>query len=651
MNKLFLILLTAVLVASAAGAAATSDEHAFLKARHAYYQQDKQAFERQASRVSQHDVLYPYLEYWRISGDSTTARDVAIADFITRYPGTLLAEKLRADWLQDLGAQEAWPAFLAEYQHLVNPDLALQCYARRAELAAGDLSNLRAAVVLWFTGSDLPAACTPLFSELMSKGYLYREDVWRRFWLALSEGNASLAQSLAAALPSEIRPDAAEIDNARRDPARFLEGQQNLARRAGRELAVYAYGELARIDPDQAAQSLERLGAQLPEGDRRIAWGIVACRAALLHHAQSLAWFERAGAAALNDYQRAWWARAALRAGQWGTVIRAIDSMGLETQGRPVWTYWKARALSQTGQVDSANALFSALAGEPDFYGLLASGELGKSIGNTAGDVTAAGEDIQRSAESPGIALALALYDLGLRSDATAEWIWATRSDSDRQLLAAAELARRHQWFDRAVTTAEKTREQHNFDLRFLAPYREQTSNFAHKYGLDEAWIYGIIRQESRFCSMARSGAGALGLMQLMPATAHRIARKLGWSDYRSSDVTDPDTNIQLGAEYLRMLLDHMDEQPVLATAGYNAGPGRAERWRDALPMEGAVYIESIPVAETRSYVKKVMSNAMFYAARFGRSSVRLKEWLGVIPGAKSAPPVAAGPEGKSSPL
>jgi soluble lytic murein transglycosylase len=186
--------------------------------------------------------------------------------------------------------------------------------------------------------------------------------------------------------------------------------------------------------------------------------------------------------------------------------------------------------------------------------------------------------------------------------------------------------------WDRAINTAERTRSLHDFGLRYLAPYREQFRAYAIEHGLDEAWVFGLVRQESRFIADARSSAGAMGLMQLMPATARWVAGKLGLKSFRQAVVTDLDTNISLGTYYLRHVLDTLDNHPVLASAGYNAGPGRARAWRPDGSMEGAIYSETIPFNETRDYVKKVMSNASYYARIFGRGAVSLKERLGIIP-------------------
>ena len=287
------------------------------------------------------------------------------------------------------------------------------------------------------------------------------------------------------------------------------------------------------------------------------------------------------------------------------------------------------------GQRLAANAIFLALSRELHYYGQLAQEELGPVAQAPVINIKMGGDDLAAIGRDPGIARALVLQDLGLRSDATQEWNWAIRGMSDPQLLAAAELARRNEWYDRAINTAERTRELHDFDLRFIAPYRELAQQAARENQIDEAWVFGLMRQESRFINVARSSVGASGLMQIMQATARWIAQRLGIKGFDPQHMQDPGKNIRFGAYYLKHVQTSLDGSPVLATAAYNAGPSRAQRWRDTAPMESAVYIESIPFAETRDYVKKVMSNAMYYAARFGQPSVLLKDRLGTVPARK----------------
>ena len=621
---------------------ADAGDAAVERARAAYAARQVAGLERAAANVPPEHVLMTYVEYWRLmlTGRSDEAR---VADFLARYPGSRVAELVRSDWLKSLGVRSAWAQYLAEYPALQKPDVGHRCYAYRAEWAQGNRSQAREAVALWFSGRDLPNACDPLFSQLMEAGLINEEDVWRRMRLALEAGNIRVAQAVSRSLPEAQRPAPSVFDQAARDPARLLSnGKLDLSQRGERELALYALDQVAKNNSRSAESALQKVAPKLSESEQQAAWARLATWAARRHEPVALAWYQQAGYVAVTDFQREWWVRAALREDDWKTVQRVIESMAESSRAQPVWRYWRARALQANGQRQAANAIFLPLSREHHYYGQLAQEELGPVIAAPQINIKTGGENVAAIARTPGIVRAQALYALDLRSDAALEWSWAIQDFSDTQLLAAAELARQMAWYDRAINTAERTRELHDFELRFLAPYRELAQQAARDNQIDEAWVFGLMRQESRFINVARSNVGAAGLMQVMPATARWIAQRLGIKRFDTREMQDPARNIQFGAYYLKHVQTSLDGSPVLATAAYNAGPGRAQRWRSSQQMEAAVYIESIPFAETRDYVKKVMSNAMYYAQRFGQPSVLLKDRLGVVPPRKTA--VAAAP-------
>ncbi len=633
----FSITVLAFLVSLAAPYAHAVAGDDFLAARSAFAAGDARKYERAAGKVPADSVFQPYLAYWSVARQIED--DAKVADFLASYPGSWLAEKLRAEWLRSLGKRELWPAYLTEFAKLEKPETMHLCLARRAELALGERASVKDATAMWFSGRDLPTTCGPLFAWLTEQGYLTGEDVWKRLRLALEAGNPNVAKSLLSALPEIDRPSAVWIDRAYQAPADFLaKTSLDWTSRPHREVAFFALDRLARTDSIAAARFVEPALAALSEADQKYLWGLLAVQAARRHEPQALPWFEKGKGAVLADFQREWWARAALRASDWRSVQQAIAGMERATREQPVWRYWQGRALKAGGQQFAANQYFAPLTREYHYYGLLAQEELGALLGAQTINIKISGAEVENIARDSGIARAVALYGVDLRTEAAQEWIWAVRNFNDRQLLAAAELARRNNWYDRAINTAERTRELHDFDLRFIAPYRELAVKESKAQNIDEAWVFGLIRQESRFINVAKSGVGAAGLMQIMPATGSWIAKRLGIKSYSTRDLNEPETNLKFGTFYLRHVQDSLDGSPVLATAAYNAGPRRAQRWRDTKPMEAAVYIESIPFLETRDYVKKVMANAMYYALRFGQPSVLLSERLGTIP-ARSAPP------------
>jgi soluble lytic murein transglycosylase len=312
-------------------------------------------------------------------------------------------------------------------------------------------------------------------------------------------------------------------------------------------------------------------------------------------------------------------------------VHNSIAAMSPQQQQDGTWRYWNARALRHLGRAEEADKILSALSGEYNFYGQLAADEVGVASAPAPASYRPAKEELGSMQALPPIQRALALYRMDLRTDAMKEWGWAIRNFDDKKLLAAAEIARQNGMYDRAINTADRTVALHDFGLRYLAPYRDSLRGPIRQNNLDEAWVYGLMRQESRFITQAKSNVGASGLMQVMPSTARWIARKLGMKSYRKKLAERTDTNLILGTYYMKTVLGWFDNSPVLASAAYNAGPSRARQWRGDLPLEGAIYTETIPFSETRDYVKKVMSNTVYYAQQFGEPEHSLKARLGII--------------------
>ena len=414
---------------------------------------------------------------------------------------------------------------------------------------------------------------------------------------------------------------------------RYLEKVGNLAARPARELVIFALMRLAKNDPQVAASYWDaRLREKFSAEDCAYVWGQLGFAGARRLLPESLAWYRDTADAVLSNDQLAWYVRIALRQADWAAVLAATGRMDVLQRNEPAWVYWEGRAQHALGNIPEAHKLFARVADEHHFYGRLAAEELGRAVEIPAKVAVPTKEEVAAAAANPGLKRALALYRLDMRSEATREWLWAIRGTDDRFLLAAADHARKFEIWDRAISTADRTLAQHDFSLRYLAPHRQVFAESARALQLEEPWVLGLVRQESRFITGAKSSVGASGLMQLMPATAKWIAGKIGMNNFSQARVNDIDVNVRLGTAYLKHVLDDQGGSPVLAAAAYNAGPGRARRWRDARPLEGAIYAESIPFDETRDYVKKVMINTVYYAAILGDPMRSLKARMGTIP-------------------
>lgn len=626
MSRIWIALLIGV--AAAAHGAVLDDE--FLAAREAFRTGSAARLDKHAARLKGH-LLESYVLYWQLSPRLDKAAVEEVRAFLAAHRDSPLSERLRNEWLKSLGKRGEWELFNAELPLLIGDDIEITCYALQARLRINAAETLPEARPLWFVARAMPDSCGPLFDALVAAGMLSNDDLWTRVRLVLEAGRVSLARRIAQGLPAGQRPEAGVLERIASNPAGYLERQQapNLKSRAAREAVLFAVHRLALTSPPQAARHWARLEERFSQEERDYAWGMLGYLGARRHDSNALAWYASAGD--LSDLQLAWKVRAALRARNWQEVLAAIGSMTGRESAEPAWRYWKARSLQALGRVEEAEELFKPLASEFNFYGQLALDELGGRITVPDALYKPGAEAVRAMSQHPGLLRALELYRLGLRTEANREWLWAIRGFDDKQLLAASEVALRHEIYDRVIGTADRTVALHDFSLRYLAPYRDVLNIRTSQLALDEAWVYGLIRQESRFISHVRSHAGASGLMQLMPGTAKWVARKLGLKDWRWSQVTEVDTNVSLGTYYLKHVLDTLDGHPVLASAAYNAGPGRARAWRPETEIEGAIYAETIPFNETRDYVKRVMANASYYAYNFSQQVEPLKSRMGII--------------------
>ncbi|MBM3345068.1 MAG: lytic transglycosylase domain-containing protein [Betaproteobacteria bacterium] len=592
-------------------------------------------------------MLEPWVGYWhlRLKLEERTTEEVRW--FLSRNDGSLLAEQLRRDWLKVLGRRGEWGLFTEEAPRVFGDDPEVTCYSLLARAQMGDASAAAELRPLWLAPRDLPEGCVPLVDGLLTAGQWGPQQVWERFRMLVEANQLAAARRLVARLPRDETPDLKLLDRAINAPVQHVEGN-SLARRTQRELYIAAVLRIARDDPPLAASYWRPpVRERFTPPDQAWVLGAIATAAARRHIADAVGWFAEADRLSagidglLNDEQWAWRARIALRQDNWGEVQAAIARMSLAGRTDPTWVYWLGRALKVQGrtaeQRTTAEAQFARIADDFSFYGRLAAEELGRVVHVPATAASPTSEEMAALSGNAGLRRALALYGLDLRTEATREWNWAIRGMDDRSLLAAAQLARNNEIWDRAINTADRTVALHDFNVRYLAPYREVLSGAAKSRALEEPLVLGLVRQESRFLSRARSSVGATGLMQLMPATAQWVAGKMGMKDYSWSRAHEPQVNAALGTFYLRRVLDDFDGHPVLAAAAYNAGPGRARRWRDARPLEGAIYAESIPFNETRDYVKKVMSNTIFYSAVLGGEARTLKSRLGTVAGRSAA--------------
>jgi len=581
-------------------------------------------------------LLYGYLQYEYLKDQIPLTPAATLHKFLDENKPAPISDMLRRKWLRYLAERGDWDTFLQEYPP-VEEDTELRCYHSEHLLRAGkDQATLAAEIEqLWLNDGNQPAACEPVFTAWHKAGQLSGEMVWTRIKLAMERHNLSLASSLAKYLPANERIWLERWLAMHREPMKELRNLDYPVETPVAKMVIrHGVMRLAQKDPDVAMAEWQRLKQEFKfsnEDDDYILRGI-GILAAKNHLPSALAWLSAVSAQGEDEVLRHWRLRAAIHAGEWEIANYFIGLLPEAEQRDSQWRYWKARVLEKLGRGKEARRLYTDLSAERSYYGFLAADRIGANYSIQHVRVEASPEEVSAMLARPEIKLAQELFILGQNADARRQWAWATRNMNNHELKVAAVIASRWGWHDRAILTVSKTDHLDDLDLRFPILYREIVEANAKENNIDSGWMYGVLRQESAFVIDARSGAGALGLMQLMPMTGRLTGRGMNLHINNSSTLMKIENNLRLGARYLKIVLDGNDGHQVLATAAYNAGPNRVKEW---LPETGSldadIWVENISFAETRNYVKNVLAFTTIYDYRLGNNLMRLQQRMPAV--------------------
>ena len=593
-------------------------------------------------------VLEPWGAYWELRARLELASPREIEEFLTRYAGTYQEDRLRNDWLALLGQRGEWGSFMAEYPNFrMNDDRSVRCYALLTEFNSGRLDVAFEVQALWLAQREADDGCAAAAEQQIKAGKLNPESAWLRARIGMESERQRIATQAVGLLNAELANTVSAIYA---KPRPYLEGKLLALRPRTKELVTLALIRFAVSDPDAAAIESNKLRwkTQLTPEERSWVWGVIGKHAAMHLSDRALGYFLHGEDKLMQDDQLAWKVRAALRAGDWAQVSSAIAAMSEAQRKDATWIYWQARSLIKLAKNDADRAqvknLLASIAGINGFYPQLAAEELGQRVSVPERPTALSAEEKDAARLNPGLRRALYAIQIGLRSEGVREWNYSTNLHrpggmNDRELLAAADLACQHEVWDRCINTSERTKGVIDFAQRYPLPHQDAVLQRTAQIGLDPAFVYGLIRQESRFVLDSHSSVGAAGLMQIMPATALWTAKKIGLTNFKLQQLGERDTNIAIGTGYLKLLLDNFDGSMPLVAAAYNAGPGRPRSWRGQngeAPLAAAIWIENVPFSETRDYVKKVLSNTTSYAALISGQPQSLKSRLGQI-GPRSA--------------
>lgn len=584
--------------------------------------------------------LYADLEAEWLSYRPQPRKAEEALNFIALHPDTAASRKVAGAWARAMARKGLWRLFV-EFSEPQEAKVEYQCGYYHYLYEQGQQEEaLQAGEAIWLHGASRPKQCDKLFRLLSKHDRLTDAHLWDRFILALGEGQHSLASYLARKMEPGRKKTAEAAVAVRRNPARLARSKSFLDDSyENRDVVPILVKALRRKDLHQSMEQWRKY-RDLHSYDSDVMDSVDLRLARSLyndHDAETMAWLMDAEGVWDNDDLREIALRTAVRNQDWTQLEQLILSLPHSEQDSDRWLYWYARAIEQQGFAEESASIYGALAGERSYYGFLSADKVQAPYqlnlaqvdpGWTARASLGSFDELRRAREW------MSLKELG---KAQREWYLLLEQLDGPSLRAAAELALAWDMPGQAIRAMGRARYWDELDLRFPVAFESPISQSAKRSKISRTWVYGVTRQESAFATNARSHAGAMGLMQLMPATAKQVAQEIG-TQYDRWRLLDPDVNIRFGTHYLSKLHRRFDQNRVLATAAYNAGPHRVKRWLNGLSqaVQHDVWVEQIPFSETRKYVQNVLSYAVIYGEILGESHAMIAESESIIGADKS---------------
>ncbi len=623
---LFLLLLCLCWLFGSVSANSIDDRARFQQAWEAASKGDRQTFDTLGQGLEGY-LLYPYLQYEDFRSRRARAEPAEMAAFLEQHADWAFTPALRGSWLRTLGALGRWPA-LIEYAD-GTLDTRTACYLARARIAEGATDGLVSDVqALWAVGKSQPDTCDPAFTWLRQQDGITPGLAWERIRLAMESGNARLTLYLERFVPANERIWVKRWQDLNRTRYRDLDKTRNWPDQPiPRMIVASSLQALAGREPDEALRQFRRLVSHFSwePAQRGAIQREIALQAAVALSDDALEALAAVPIASQDGQLLEWWVRAAMARQQWALVAEVIGRMPPEIAHDGRWRYWRAVAFRELGEAQAARAQFEELSTQASYYGFLAADELGLPYTICPIEPPSDADAVNVLKARPDFARSLELRAAGLGSWALNEWNGATRRLDKEELRTAAALAWEEAWYDQVIFALGNSGDLRLYEWRFPVLWKQAVEQEASRQQLDQSWVLGVMRSESALAEKARSSAGALGLMQLTPATARQLSRRHGLTYSGHGQLQQAEPNIRFGTTFMRDLLDRFDQNPVLVAGAYNAGPEAVERWLRTRPKgDIAAWVETIPYYETRDYIPRVLAFTAIYDWRLGEPVKRV---------------------------
>ncbi len=529
------------------------------------------------------------------------------------------SDELRQKWLFYLAKKKDYISFINHYKEMENRSL--QCELLIAHIHIGDKNKAIAYTEdFWLKLENPPKSCQRLFALWQQKKEtVVLDESWQSFENAMHHSQFKKARELKAAMSEEDRKSASTYFRLRSRPRLLRHLSLDKYTNPG-GLISYGLSIWVKKDTDSAIDFWHDVKKRYPLTKRQKQYFFrkLALYKAMRNEMGADTWFAKLDVNTTPKLYLEWRIRYALKQERWQHVNQLIAQLPQNLQDKPCWQYWYARSFDKLNLKVKAKEIYQKLSEERHYYGFLASYH-GKVKMNMQHDLYLDNDSLIEPFKEEIDEINQLYKDKKTKAASRLTYRLLKRLTPDERYQLAREYAD-WDWHEKALMLANIKEYRNDLRLRFPLAHYDLVKKYSNKYDIDKHFIYAVIRQESTFRKAVKSHAGALGLMQVIPSTARKMARKHKIKLRHMKQMYVPKTNVHIGTAYLKHLAKQFNGHPMLMAAAYNAGPNQVRYWlRNHPKHQSDIWIETLPWHETRNYLKNIVSFYAVYQYRLNK--------------------------------
>ena len=574
--------------------------------------------------------LHANLEYKDLH-NKKNINDEKVIEFIEKYKKSYISEKAYINLIYRLSSKGKFDKLISNYKDIDSTDL--QCLFIRAKIKQNFLKDIDKEIIpIWLSAKSQPKSCDYSFRWFYKNKKLTDELVWQRIQMALDANNYYLSRYLVRFLSNKNKIWANQLLKVHRNPKKNIISKIYIKDNRYRDTILgHGIARIAKKDYLLAKKYLLKIKSLYEISDDFYNKKLLEIFIIALQKNQKNIFSDKD--ILLLGYKSTDFTLAsanyAIYNSLWNKLIDSINSLPKSISNSEKWIYWKGKSLYKLEKNKEYKVVLEKLSKNRSYYGFLSSHILEKPLNITDIPYEADKNYLQELSSKFEIKRIYELYMLGKKREARKELQYLFKYSDIKDLNSLNVLFKNWGWSEGAILGYGNTKYFDDVKVRFPVLYE----NYFDKYSdsnIEKSLLLGIARKESIFIQYAKSSAGALGIMQILPRTAYWVLKKAKMKKVSKNYLYNKNMNIFIGSYYFKYLFSKKKSY-VESIASYNAGLNIVSKWRKQNNASEDAWIEFIPYNETRKYVKLVIEYSLVYDSILNnKNTIRVSQLINI---------------------